>query len=286
MDTEWTVKSKPRRGEKTRSRGRGRGRGAAAAAAPVDTGRVRQLDLTPITITYGGGRDSPVLDDGPVNPYVQFTPMNSSTGSMMPNTSTIELVPLAINRPERTQLLILDMNKVVCNKEYDPVLRKSVIIDYVEAKEFVRDMLQLYEVAFYSSSAEHNVVPTLKRILGELYEQLKFVWHGNMVVQDPVDITLSYKPLMRVFTARELVGFKRGTPPASPCITFNNTNTLLVDDSPRKVQTVNRPENYLIIDAVTTGVPPYAAWVPLIAAKFAHMATLPVVAYDITQLKY
>jgi hypothetical protein len=148
-----------------------------------------------------------------------------------------------------TQLLILDLNGVLCCKttraskltviaktrHYNVVLRPHV-------QEFLREMFSLYQVAFFTSTTSGNAEQVLRNLLTKSQARKSFFkWSRDRTREDLVvsseDPFPTLKMLEDVF---ELPKVKLGG--------YNYTNTLICDDSEAKLR-YNPEKNVLVCEA-------------------------------------
>jgi hypothetical protein len=130
-------------------------------------------------------------------------------------------------------LLIFDLNGIFLDRERDDVQKKP---DFTVGrfkcykrpgiKRFLKWVHHHFDVAVWSSTMPHNTIPIVQNIWGKKMKDLKFVFsqnqctHGGMMGDKPALL----KDLERVWTIFPW---------------YNESNTLLIDDSPYKV--INNP---------------------------------------------
>jgi hypothetical protein len=150
------------------------------------------------------------------------------------------------------KLVIFDLNGILIDRAYindisHPLLapgNPSVVGKFLIWKRpgldnFLSFLFEYFNVAVWSSISKHNIVPTAKFIFGEHYDKLAFVYDRDFceILTDvpsersgPVrgDHTTP-KPVVRKNLKTVWQSFTR----------FNETNTLIIDDSDEKM--VNNP---------------------------------------------
>lgn len=169
-------------------------------------------------------------------------PRDNATG-----TSEASIVTKSPNK----KLVILDINGLFCrkidkkDKETPKPHWKTFNHYYIElrpkAEETLINLFAVYRVAFYSSTTEPNASRILNYVLSsDLRRALEFTWYRDQTDWDPNTGKghATVKRLDRVFS----------NPIANEFREWNESNTIIVDDSPEKHR-FNKPKNVLIIPA-------------------------------------
>ncbi|MBP04674.1 MAG: hypothetical protein CMA72_07830 [Euryarchaeota archaeon] len=134
------------------------------------------------------------------------------------------------------RLIIFDLNGIFLVRRRDATSQKP---DFVVGnfkcfvrpgiRKFLKWVHHNYDVAVWSSTMPHNTIPIVRHIWGKKMKDLKFIYSQRQCTK--VGTMDSGKPIF----LKELKYVWEMFP------WYNETNTLLIDDSPHKV--VNNPPN-------------------------------------------
>lgn len=131
-------------------------------------------------------------------------------------------------------LIIFDLNGVFLDRERgesnskpDFVIGKFKCYKRPGTKQFLKWVHHHFDVAVWSSAMPHNVIPIIENIWGKKMKELKFIFSQE---QCTLDGMIDKKPKFLKDLCRVWKIFPW----------YDETNTLLVDDSPYKV-TCNPP---------------------------------------------
>lgn len=184
--------------------------------------------------------------------------------------------------PQRKKLLILDINGIlcykantntaVCNSSTLPVIFKTKYYEVIlrpYAKEFLREMFELYNVAFFTSTTERNADKILQNILTKQQSRKTFFkWYRDkthadptIIPENPTELFETLKMLEDVFNLSKVINAG-----------YDYTNTLLCDDSKFKVR-YNPKQNVLICESFlgNSNDTYLKDFIHYIAEKFANM---------------
>jgi len=145
-----------------------------------------------------------------------------------------------------TKLLILDLNGLLVSKQNKPIKNccyaehkcgKYYVYLRPQVFEFIEQILNLYDVAIFSSTTFKNAMPIVELLFKEQQSKLKFKWFRDRTEYDPdTDDHSTIKELVRVWR----------NPTANWERTYNKHNTLICDDDLSKVR-FNSENNYLVV---------------------------------------
>lgn len=156
-------------------------------------------------------------------------------------------------------LLILDMNGLVCYKEKPPYNNSELPQDFLErnsyrvykrpgADMFLRYCLKKYNVAIWSSTTQYNVKPILNWIFKpKQLRKLAFIWYRNQTKLDPDYGKSEYPSITEYDTVKNLADVW-SNPYFNRLRKYGKTNTLIVDDSSNKVR-FNPKNNVLVVES-------------------------------------
>lgn len=166
---------------------------------------------------------------------------------------------IIIMEKERKELLVLDINGILCRKiQSNTHIRSSTGVPSqyivfprykVEIRSgirfFLKQCYERYNVAFYSSTTEKNAMVILKRILTK--NQLKntiFFWFREKTIPDPED---SLGPLSGAesYKTLKMLSFIYEDEIFNSDKRFTAENTIIVDDDAVKVR-LNNEENVIV----------------------------------------
>ena len=161
------------------------------------------------------------------------------------------------NTHRRNQLIILDMNGLLCKKVpdesnhslFDPKVKIARIKNYVlyirpGIHNFMDKLLKNYKVAIFSSTTQKNLFASLKAILGNhTVKRLDFIWDRSRTRHDPdYGIDVSIKGHQTVKILKDVWD----NPIINPWKFWNQTNTICIDNDHMKLR-FNKPENIIIV---------------------------------------
>lgn len=171
-----------------------------------------------------------------------LSPTTAPTRSLS-NIPAMVMCSDGISRPLQPRLnhrvtIILDLGGVLIDREREP----GTIYYYAGADDFVRRLLDEYNVAIWSSMMHKNASPIISRVFGARSKELVFTWFRDRCMLVPLTAH-SYdivKPLSTVFSCATFVDWTQDSQPM-----YNLTNTIMIDDSITKMH-CNRPENFIV----------------------------------------
>jgi len=133
---------------------------------------------------------------------------------------------------KRKELVIFDLNKVVCDRS------RGKYVKYYDTADFISKISKRYRFAVWSSTTPKNAGPIVTRVFGDVEERMEFIWFRDKCVPVPRTHFDTTKPLEKVFTDPAFEG------------RWNEYNVVMIDDSPQKMVD-NDPANVILVDPET-----------------------------------
>ncbi|EPS62427.1 hypothetical protein M569_12362 [Genlisea aurea] len=137
---------------------------------------------------------------------------------------------------DEKKLLVLDLNGLLIDissyvpYDYDPdeIINRKAVFKRPHCDDFLKFCFEKFNVGIWSSRTKRNVEPILDYLLGNDKQKLAFIWdHSHCVDSGFSSLERRNKPLL-VKKLKRL--WESGGE-------FNETNTLLLDDTPHKALT-------------------------------------------------
>lgn len=160
------------------------------------------------------------------------------------------------NTHRRNQLVILDMNGLLCMKvpndsNYklsNPSIKIIKIKNYVlyirpGIHGFMDRLLKNYKVAIFSSTTRKNLILSLGAILGNrTMKRINFIWDRSRARHDP---DYGKNPLIKSHQTVKILKDVWDNPIVNPWRIWNQTNTICIDNEITKLR-FNKPDNIII----------------------------------------
>jgi hypothetical protein len=139
------------------------------------------------------------------------------------------------------KLLVLDLSGLLCHK-----CAKGILKLRPHHKEFLEYCYASYDVGFMSSTMPDKVSHIISLILTkEQYKQTIFIWSRDRVHLDPA---FGLDPVTKGYDTIKRLSDLWDNPLINKDRIYNQTNTLICDDTPSKVR-YNNQTNTLIFDS-------------------------------------
>ncbi|CAI8591948.1 unnamed protein product [Vicia faba] len=142
----------------------------------------------------------------------------------------------------KKKLLILDLNGILAdivshrfpkNIKRDAMIGKKALFKRPFCTSFLNFCFEKFDVAVWSSRMEQNVNSIVNHLMGNMSQRLIFCWHisqctnTNIKTLDKIGKPVVFKDLRRVWNKYDPnLPWEKGY--------YNESNTLLIDDSPYK----------------------------------------------------
>lgn len=150
--------------------------------------------------------------------------------------STIPLERVLISHPKK-KLLVLDLNGILMDvaqgvKKPDLVLKRKSVYKRPFCDDFLAFCFERFNVGVWSSRLKENVTKLVDLIFRESKQKLLFCWHQRHCTKTKFNTIggqskpLVLKELKRLWEKSDPLPWAKGE--------YNESNTLLVDDSPYK----------------------------------------------------